>query len=230
MPGRPRAIRGLRRNSVTAGIAVPRDRTPGRLRWWPCSIRPSGQWHLPLILRPASMSEHAGQISLPGGGAEPGEAAQRAPCANCTRNWASIPHCVQMLGSLPPIYVYASNFLVRPFVALATERPAFQPGFPRSRRTAGIARAAFVGPTELRNTHDCARAAFVRAPCITFQGRHIWGATALILGELLNVILDRERDSLFARSCIPEGERPASARRFCPWSHLRTKSPPDHLR
>jgi hypothetical protein len=36
------------------------------------------------------------------------------------------------------------------------------------------------------------------APCITFQGRHIWGATALILGELLNVIVDAERGNLFA--------------------------------
>ena len=33
--------RRFARNSVTAGIAVPRDRTPGRRRWWPCSIRPA---------------------------------------------------------------------------------------------------------------------------------------------------------------------------------------------
>ena len=106
------------------------------------------------------------------------------------------PAGVRMLGGLPPIYVYASNFFVRPFVALASERPPFRPD-PGGRRTAGSAPAAPVGPTELPNTRDRSRAASFEAPCITFQGRHIWGVTALILGELLNVIVDRERDSLF---------------------------------
>src|SRR5262249_39444965 len=31
------------------------------------------QWHVPLILRPAHMLDHASQVSLPGGVIEPGE-------------------------------------------------------------------------------------------------------------------------------------------------------------
>jgi 8-oxo-dGTP pyrophosphatase MutT (NUDIX family) len=156
-----------------------------------------GQWHLPLILRPAWMSEHAGQISLPGGGAEPGETAAACALRELHEELGVAPAGVRMLGSLPPIYVYASNFLVRPFVALATQRPAFQPD---SREVAELLELPVPHLVNERNyeTHTMARGQLsYEAPCMTFQGRHIWGATALILGELLNIIVDPERGNLF---------------------------------
>lgn len=157
----------------------------------------SGQWHLPLILRPAWMSDHASQISLPGGGAEPGEAAQACALRELHEELGVDPTRVRMLGSLPPIYVYASNFLVRPFVALASERPAFSPD---SREVAELLELPLPHLLDQRNyeTHTMVRGHLsFEAPCIAFQGRHIWGATALILGELLNAVTDREQRSLF---------------------------------
>jgi len=139
-----------------------------------------------------------GQISLPGGGAEPGEAAQACALREFHEELGVDPARVQMLGSLPPIYVYASKFLVRPFVALATQRPAFRPD---SREVAELLELPVPHLVDERNygAHTIVRGQLsFEAPCITFRGRHIWGATALILGELLNVIVDHERGSLFA--------------------------------
>jgi 8-oxo-dGTP pyrophosphatase MutT (NUDIX family) len=156
-----------------------------------------GQWHLPLILRPASMSDHAGQISLPGGGAEPGEAAQVCALRELHEELGVDPALVRILGSLPPIYVYASNFWVHPFVAIASERPPFRPD-PRE-----VAELLELPIPHLLDQRNYETLTIVRghlsfgAPSISFQGRHIWGATALILGELLNVITNREQDSLF---------------------------------
>jgi 8-oxo-dGTP pyrophosphatase MutT (NUDIX family) len=157
----------------------------------------NGQWHLPLILRPASMSAHASQISLPGGGAECGEAAEACALRELHEELGVDPARVRMLGALPPIYVYASNFFVRPFVALASERPPFRPD---PREVAELLELPLRHLLDQRNyeTHAIVRGHLsFEAPCITFQGRHIWGATALILGELLDVVLDREQDSLF---------------------------------
>ena len=133
-----------------------------------------GQWHLPLILRPASMTEHAGQISLPGGGIEPGEAAPACALRELHEELGVDPALVQMLGSLPPIYVYASNFLVHPFVAITAERPAFRPD---SREVAELLEVPLPHLLDQRNyeTHTIVRGQLsFDAPCITFQGRHIW--------------------------------------------------------
>jgi 8-oxo-dGTP pyrophosphatase MutT (NUDIX family) len=100
------------------------------------------------------------------------------------------PNDVTILGSLPPVFVYASNFLVRPLVAIAPQRPAFRPD---SREVAGLLELPLPHLMDERNYGTCtiARGSLsFRAPCITFQGRHIWGATALILGALLDVIGD----------------------------------------
>ena len=159
----------------------------------------NGHWHLPLILRPASMSAHASQISLPGGGAEPGEAAEACALRELHEELGVDPARVRMLGALPPIYVYASNFFVRPFVALASERPPFRPD---PREVAELLELPLPHLMDQRNyeTHAIVRGHLsFEAPCITFQGRNIWGATALILGELLDVISDREPDNLFTR-------------------------------
>ena len=152
-----------------------------------------GQWHLPLILRPASMVHHAGQISLPGGGTDPGETAETCALRELHEELGVDPNAVTVLGSLPPLFVYASNFVVRPFVAIGTERPAF---CPNPREVEELLELPLSHLMDERNhaTHTIVRGRLsFRAPCIEFGGRHIWGATALILGELLEVISgDRE--------------------------------------
>lgn len=183
-------------------LSYGRHRGPAGLNARPAAVvalfyPSSGMWHLPLILRPASMSEHAGQISLPGGGAEPGEAAQACALRELHEELGVEPALVRMLGSLPPIFVYASNFLVHPFVAIASECPPFRPD---SREVAELLEVPVQHLLDQRNyeAHTIVRGHLsFEAPGITFQGRHIWGATALILGELMDIISDRESGSPF---------------------------------
>lgn len=147
-----------------------------------------GRWHLPLILRPTSMIYHAGQISLPGGGAERGEAAEACALRELHEELGVAPDDVTILGSLPPMFVYASNFLVHPLVAVTPQRPEFRPD---AREVAELLELPLPHLMDERNheTLTITRGSLsFQAPCIAFQGRHIWGATALILGALLDVI------------------------------------------
>ncbi len=149
-----------------------------------------GRWHLPLILRPTSMIYHAGQISLPGGGAEPSEAAEACALRELHEELGVAPDDVTILGSLPPMFVYASNFLVHPLVAVTPQRPEFRPD---AHEVAELLELPLPHLIDERNHEICTitrGSLSFQAPCITFQGRHIWGATALILGALLDVIGD----------------------------------------
>lgn len=148
----------------------------------------AGQWHLPLIVRPASLADHAGQVCLPGGGLDPGESPRQGALRELHEELGVDPAAVETLGVLPPIYVYASNFLVHPFVALTPDRPRFRPN------TAEVAQLLELPWGHLGNGHNSCveqivrgRLAF-RAPGVAFHGRHIWGATAMILGELSSLV------------------------------------------
>ena len=69
-----------------------------------------GQWHLPLILRPAHMLDHAGQVSLPGGTIEPRETSQEAAFREFSEELGVPSTDLQMFGQLSELYLFASNF------------------------------------------------------------------------------------------------------------------------
>ena len=85
------------------------------------------QWWLPLTLRPAHLAAHAGQVSLPGGAVEPGETAAAAAIREFHEELGDDGQPIDLLGTLSPLYVQASNYLVTPWVGVAPSRPVFVP-------------------------------------------------------------------------------------------------------
>ena len=145
-------------------------------------------WAIPLTLRPAHMADHAGQISLPGGAVEAGESAESCALRELEEELAVPSRNVQVLGGLSPIYVFASNFIVTPIVGAADAMPQLNPN-PQE-----VAEVLTVPIDELlaqRNygVHTIERRGLrFRAPHIEFAGQRIWGATCLILGELIALL------------------------------------------
>ena len=84
-------------------------------------------WHLPLTVRPHTLAAHPGQISLPGGAVEPGETHPIAALRELHEELGVEPEDVELIGPLSPLYVFASRFLVQPWLGLARSRPDFRP-------------------------------------------------------------------------------------------------------
>ena len=143
-----------------------------------------GAWYLPLILRPASMNHHAGQVGLPGGGSEMGESAAQCAQRELEEELGVRPDQIEIVGQLAPILVFASNFHVTPFIATSNERPEFRPNSSEVEELYEVPLAHILDQRRWGHIVIKRGQLEFRAPSFAFQDRHIWGATGLILGEL----------------------------------------------
>jgi len=146
------------------------------------------RWAFPLTRRPAHMLSHARQISLPGGAVDGDEESSAAALRELREELGVDPVDVRLVGALSELYVFGTNFLVTPWVGVTERRPAWQPSpdeveqvleIPLTELAATGARSAAVhrrGPLEFR------------APHFALAGQQVWGATAMILSELLEVL------------------------------------------
>ena len=146
-------------------------------------FRRGGRWHLPLTERPATLARHGGQISLPGGAVEVGESSSQAALRELEEE-LGVTALVEMLGRLADCYVFASDFVITPWVAATTMEPAWQP---HDREVQGVVELSL---DVLLDDASIGRTTIERgplefdAPCIRVGPACIWGATSVILGEL----------------------------------------------
>ncbi len=153
---------------------------------YPCE----GQWHVPLILRPSHMLDHAGQVSLPGGMIEPGETADRAALRECAEELGAPTDGVTLLGQLSELYLFASNFSIVPWVGAVNARPGFEPNRQEVERLLEVPVAHLVNPANVGRYERRQRALRFSAPCFVWESEKIWGATCMILAEFVAILTD----------------------------------------
>lgn len=147
-----------------------------------------GEWRLPLTVRQHHLADHAGQISLPGGMLEPQEASRDGALRELAEELGVDLDPSQIVGSLPPLYVFNSNFLVTPWVGCLPERPPLRPN------AAEVADVFEVSVAELLDSRHSDQVEIVRgglrfvAPCFRWEQYRVWGATGMILSEFRAVL------------------------------------------
>lgn len=146
------------------------------------------QWHVALTLRPAHLSAHAGQISLPGGSLDAGETPEVAAWRELEEELGVPRLSLEPLGRLTPLFIFVSNFFVTPCVAAVREQPAFRPSVAEVAEIIELPLAVLVDPAARGEMWIERHALRMRAPCWEYRGQRIWGASALILGELAALV------------------------------------------
>ncbi len=142
------------------------------------------RWCVPLMRRQSHLTQHAGQVSLPGGALEPGETTAAAAVREAYEELGIVASDVELLGTLSPLYVFNSNFLITPWLATAQRAIRFQPN------PAEVAELIKL-PLDVLQQCEASPPITVRrgrlefsAPSLDYRGHRIWGATHVILGEL----------------------------------------------
>jgi 8-oxo-dGTP pyrophosphatase MutT (NUDIX family) len=146
------------------------------------------EWHLPLTVRPSTLMPHGGQISLPGGSVEQGETSPQAALRELQEELGAGEEGIELLGGLSPLYVYVSQFLVTPWVAAVHRRPEWAPSPYEVAELLEVPLSRLLDPaTHGRHTRR-QRSVEYSAPHFLWQRHRIWGATSMILSELLAVV------------------------------------------
>jgi len=97
---------------------------------------------------------------------------------------------IKLLGQLTSMYIPPSNFDVYPFVGYITDKPEFRIDPVEIDHLMEIKLDDFLNPvckTEKLIHHRTGIEVMV--PCFYLQGEVVWGATAMMLNELREVIL-----------------------------------------
>jgi 8-oxo-dGTP pyrophosphatase MutT (NUDIX family) len=153
----------------------------------------AGRLHFVLTRRTEMVQSHKGQISLPGGAREGGESpAQTALRETCEELGVPL-NGSEVLGCLSTIYIPHSNYCIYPFVAYRPGPPAFCADPVEVAEVLEVPLALLLDPS-IRRVEYWSAPDFEsprRVPFFNINGQVVWGATAMILSELVS-LLDRE--------------------------------------
>jgi 8-oxo-dGTP pyrophosphatase MutT (NUDIX family) len=158
---------------------------------YPCA----GRLHFVLTRRTEMVQSHKGQISLPGGAREGDESpAQTALRETCEELGVPL-NGTEVLGCLSTIYIPRSNYCIYPFIAYRPGLPAFHPDPVEVAEVLEVPLVLLLDPS-IRRVEYWAAPDFEsprRVPFFDIHGQVVWGATAMILSELVS-LLDGETE------------------------------------
>ena len=130
------------------------------------------------------LRRHAGEISFPGGRRDSAEEELLTTALREANEEIGLdPEAVELLGALPPIGTFVTNYKVHPFVGVIPEDAALEAS------PLEVAALLRFHVSELRGAFAMRRLVRlgvpIRTPTYRVGDHLIWGATARILGELL---------------------------------------------
>jgi 8-oxo-dGTP pyrophosphatase MutT (NUDIX family) len=149
-----------------------------------------GDVYLPLILRPAYEGTHGGQMALPGGKMEySDENLVRTALREAQEEIGVKAMDVNILGELTDVFIPVSNFIVKPIVGYLDYKPDF---FPDKKEVEKIFEVEFSDFLKLENKgirNITVGKRNLSVPGFDIQDQWIWGATALIINEVVEIVI-----------------------------------------
>jgi 8-oxo-dGTP pyrophosphatase MutT (NUDIX family) len=148
-----------------------------------------GQLHTVFILRQTYDGVHSGQVSFPGGRAEPEDRDLiHTALREASEEVAIDPASVEVLGTLSELYIPPSNFLVLPVVGFTAHAPRFVADETEVAEIIQSDISFLNDPARRKETTLEVRGLRIDTPYYDVKGKIIWGATAMILSELSDLI------------------------------------------
>jgi 8-oxo-dGTP pyrophosphatase MutT (NUDIX family) len=141
-----------------------------------------------LTVRSRDLPIHRGQVSFPGGMVEAGETPAEAALREAHEETGIDPAAVRLVGTLTPVFIPVSGFLLRPFVGVSDAAPVLRPEAGEVERILTPSLQDLGDPARRGSTVRELLGVDRVTPHFVVAQEEVWGATAMVLAELLWVL------------------------------------------
>ncbi len=150
----------------------------------------NGIWHIVLIKRSEYNGVHSGQIGFPGGKMMNGETELQTALRETAEEIGINPVKIKILGKITPLFIPVSKTLVNPFVGYMMQRPVFTPCKKEVDYVIELPVINLLQPNAVVVENLHIRGYSIKAPGYKTGNDFIWGATAMMLGEFVELLSD----------------------------------------
>ena len=136
------------------------------------------------------VASHKGQVSFPGGRVEGGDAGLLEAALRESEEEIGLPAgAVEPLGALDDTETFATQYVITPWVGAVHAPVAWRPDGGEIERVFEVPFAALADPHTFRVEHRTRDGVTRPVYFYEWQGETIWGATARIVKDYLDVVL-----------------------------------------
>jgi 8-oxo-dGTP pyrophosphatase MutT (NUDIX family) len=148
----------------------------------------AGILHTVFIKRNEYNGIHSGQVSFPGGMLEKTDSSIEATALREAHEETGLnTDKVRILGKLTPLHIPASNIDAHPFVGAVINRPAFKPDPNEVQYLIELKLTDLLNPASQKKKNMVVAGDIIEVPYYDAGIDFIWGATAMILCEFLDI-------------------------------------------
>ena len=148
----------------------------------------NGGYHILFTKRTEIVKYHRGQISFPGGTyEEKDKTLLNTALRESAEEIGVIPEAVDVLGELDDTLTITSNFIITPFVAAILQPQSFKLNPIEIEEILEIPLSVLIDKYYSHQTRGNINGENVNTNTYSYQGRLIWGATAKILKQFLDI-------------------------------------------
>lgn len=148
----------------------------------------NGEYYLLFTKRTERVLTHKGQISFPGGAYEGKDGVLvNTALRECAEEIGLSPEVVEMLGELDDMATIGSNYIISPFVAVIPWECSFKAQPEEVEEIIKVPISVLLDKTCVRCGTDILDGKMINAYFYQYQDRVIWGATARILNQFLDI-------------------------------------------
>ncbi len=147
-----------------------------------------GKLYTVLTRRTRRMGFHQAQISFPGGRQEEDESVEQTALREAHEELYIPSESLRILGELTPLYIPPSNYCIYPVVAAAERRLDFRPSRHEVAEVIEVPINHLLDPKNVLRERWVLKGNELEVPFYFFEGHKIWGATAMVLAELIALL------------------------------------------